>query len=155
MKFKRKKKSFFLNRLKSKHYPLLFRRLAFLWVFLIFLEIACPIFECQIFAADLPDDNLTVSSELVFSNPSGLPSTVTSKNSESQEASIAGDDQSAADHSSPPEDCNDECLCHVTPIQGLSFVMPKDNLRTEISPIKNKFQPSSDLPPPYQPPQFS
>lgn len=129
--------------------------MAFLWVFLIFLEIACPVFECQIFAAELPDNNLTISNRLVSSNASALPATVFSENSESQENSVAGDDQSVTDHSSQPEDCNDECLCHATPIQVLSFVMPKDHLRTEISPNKNKFKPTGNLPPPYQPPQFS
>lgn len=155
MKFKRKKKSFFLHRLKSKHHPLLFRRMAFLWVFLIFLEIACPIFECQIFAADLSDNNSNVSSREVLTNASPLTAVAAKEVSESQKTSITTEKQSVTDHGSQPEDCNDECLCHVTPIQGLSFVVPKDCLRPTVSPVKSKFQPSSDLPPPYQPPQFS
>lgn len=155
MKFKRKKKSFFLHRLKSKHHSLLFRRTAFLWIFLIFLEIACPLFECQNFAADLAENNSTVSSRKTLINAQPLTPTPAKASPKSQKPSIDINDQSVTDHGSQPEDCNDECLCHITPITNLAFVMPKNYQRPDISPIKPKFQPSSDLPPPYQPPQFS
>lgn len=140
MKLKRKNKSFFLHRLKSKHHPLLFRRLAFLWIFLIILEIGCPLLECRDFAGDLTVNNSTVSSTIVLTDVSAL-----------SESSAGAD----TDHRSQTEDCNDECLCHITPVKALVFEMPKYALHTSVSPISLKFQPSSDLPPPYQPPQFS
>lgn len=155
MRFKKKKKSYFLHRLKSKHHLLLFRRMAFLWVFLIFLEIACPLFECQNFAADLADNNSTVSSRQFLINAPASTTTSAKASPESQKTSIDINEQSVSDHGAQPEDCNDECLCHITPITNLAFVMPKNYQRPNITPIKMKFQPSSDLPPPYQPPQFS
>lgn len=155
MRFKKKKKSYFLHRLKSKHHPLLFRRMAFLWVFLIFLEIACPLFECQNFAADLADNNSTVLSGQISKNAPASTTTFAKASPESQKTSIDINEQSVSDHGAQPEDCNDECLCHITPINVLSFEIPKYGLHTSVSPISIKFQPSSDLPPPYQPPQFS
>lgn len=155
LRFKKKKKSFFLNRLKQKHHPLLFRRLAFLWIFLIIVEIGCPIFECQSFAAELPIDNSKIISTIVLNDFSESSNTFSEVKLKSQDNSTTADDYSIADHQSLNEDCNDECLCHTTPINILAFIIPKYFQHSLVTSIKLKFQPSSDLPPPYQPPQFS
>lgn len=153
---KRIQKTRFLNRLsRLRSHKALHRKLAFLWVFLIFLEIACPIFECQIFSESFPENITEVSRRISHTNIPDFSATVSSGNKEFHEISSAAEYDSVTDQSSMPGDCNDECLCHVTPIQGLSFVVPKAQLLTEISRIKNKFQPTGNLPPPYQPPQFS
>lgn len=112
-------------------------------------------FECPSLAADLSDNNSTVLSREVLKNAPALPKTIAKTNTKPRETSVAAGGQSTTDHESQPEDCNDECLCHITPIQGLAFVMPKDYLRPSVSPVKPEFQLSSDLPPPYQPPRLS
>ena len=155
MKFNRRKKSFFLHRLKQKHHPLLFRRAAFLWVFLIILEIGCPLLDCQSFAVDLSVNDSTVSSNLVLTSKSILLKTFTEALTDSQNNLFAADNLSVSGHQSQKEHCNDECLCHITPINVLVFVMPKYFEHSFVSHLNLKFQPSSDLPPPYQPPQFS
>lgn len=148
-------KSFFLHWLKQKHHPLLFRRLALMLVFLIIVEIGCPLFECRSFAAELPIDDSTTTSTIVLNDASESSKNFSEVKLKSQDNSITADNHSVSDHQSQNEDCNDECLCHITPVNVLAFIMPKHFQHSFVSPIKLKFQPSSDLPSPYQPPQFS
>ncbi|HRH45197.1 MAG TPA: cytochrome C oxidase subunit IV family protein [Pyrinomonadaceae bacterium] len=129
--------SFFFH-LKRNH--LWLRRFAFLWLFLIALEISCPILECQ----DLED----------FSSPE-ITATVNFVEFNSSESATKQhtNDESITAVNSPLEHCGDECLCHVTAILGLNFDFPKVNI--EYSPVLISYnkQPIVSLSPPIQPPK--
>lgn len=131
--------SFFFH-LKRNH--LWLRRFAFLWLFLIALEISCPILECQDLE-DFSSPEIFASVNFVQSNPS-----------ESVSKNLTNDDSiSAVNESSPFEHCGDECLCHVTAILGLNFELPKINIEYSQLLISYDKQPIVSLSPPIQPPK--
>ena len=117
------------------------RRLSAMWLFLIALELFCPVFcETQTFASE-----------------PNLPSPQTAFSIDRRDAA-AENFVAACDHrNSHPEQtvCNDECLCHATAIPNLSIITPKESvIRSE--PIAFNFgEPIfNSLPPPYHPPKL-
>jgi len=131
--------SFFFY-LKRNH--LWLRRFAFLWLFLIAIELACPILECPNFE-DFNSAATTATTNFYESNSA---KSILQKNSDDEQlVTVKGN--------TAPEDCNDECLCHVTAIVGIVFEFPGDY--PEYSFVKNIYtnEPTVTISPPSQPPK--
>jgi len=129
----------FIFHLKRNH--LWLRRFAFLWIFLIALEIACPILECRNLV-DFSPNTATVTSD--FFEPNSSESISQNTNDEQTVASIG---QPASDY------CRDECLCHVTGIPGLVFDFPSVYSKYTLSLATFKGEPTLANSPPFEPPK--
>ena len=130
----------FLFHFKRNHVWL--RRLAFLWLFLVVVEIACPVLECQ----DLTEINSPqITATVKFYEPNS--SKMVSLLSPSDNSAFAVKDSSA------PEHCNDECLCHVTATLNLHFDIPKVHNDYSLPIISYDNQPEISISPPIQPPK--
>lgn len=117
---------------KKKHK----RLLSAMWVFLIATELFCPVF-CD---------------EPVFAAQQNSPSLIAQSLSEHEESAAISDSQSTQEE----KVCNDECLCHATPIISIAFLAPE---KTFFSGERIAFSTSSpyfnSLSPPHQPPKIS
>lgn len=122
------------------------RRFAFVWMFLIVFEIACPILECRDSNELLSDSGMNVSSCREIKDSVDADSS----------ALLAGSgDLKEATHleSSPASHCTDECLCHATSVPNLAFNFPATHVKTRYSALRSKDAPTLSLPPPFQPPK--
>lgn len=129
----------FIFHLKRNH--LWLRRFAFLWIFLIALEIACPILECRN-PVDFRLSTATVTSN--FLTPNSSESISQNTNDEQTTINI---EKSASDH------CSDECLCHITAIPGLVFDFPRVYNKYIVSITTFKGEPTLANSPPFEPPK--
>lgn len=118
------------------------RRLGAMWLFLIVLELFCPVFcEMQTFAAEpkFPSPEKTFSVDRENDSTENFVSACNHQNSHHEQIT-----------------CNDECLCHATAIPNLGIIAHKESVvRSE--PIAFNFgEPIfNSLPPPYHPPKLS
>lgn len=114
------------------------RRFVAFWLCLVAIELFCPVL-CgeQIYAAEFQTEVNT------FAEESSGRSKLALSNFDLQEAK----DESAG--------CNDECLCHATPLPSIAFGMKSGSVCRE--GLSSHFAGAifSSLPPPYLPPKFS
>ena len=130
-------KRFFQIIKKKKHK----RRLSVLWVFLIALELFCPVF------CDEPAFAAEQKSPLSFVQTVSENDTMTNEES----ATISGY-QATQDEGI----CTDECLCHATAIPGISFPLPeKSFFRSEPIAFLIAAPYTNSLSPPHLPPKIS
>lgn len=117
------------------------RHLSAMWLFLIVLELFCPVFcEQQTFAAE-----------------PNFPSAETAYSTYRRDGSAANF-VSVCEHQNIHHEqvvCDEECLCHATAIPNLSIIVRKESVvRNE--PIAFNFgEPVfNSLPPPFHPPKL-
>lgn len=117
------------------------RRLSAFWLFLVVIELFCPVMcDDQAFAADPP----SLSAEVRFSNNIECDSSETVEQSENQ-----NQDQNQTF-------CSGDCLCHGTAIPGFPFSFEKAAFsRSEQVAFQTSDPIFKSLPPPFRPPKFS
>lgn len=117
---------------KKKHK----RQFVVLWMFLIALELFCPVFCDEPTFAAQPDSPVSIVQIL----------------SENDESAAISDYQAAEDE----KICNDECLCHATPIVGMACSVPeKSFFRNERIAFLTSNPYTNSLSPPHRPPKIS
>lgn len=130
-------KRFFQIIKKKKHK----RQLSVLWVFLILVELFCPVFcDEPAFAARQ-------------SSPSSIVQTASQSDSITNEKSVVILDYQATQDE---KNCDDECLCHATAILGISFSSPEKSFFSKDRIAFLTSTPyTNSLSPPHQPPKIS
>jgi len=130
-------KRFFQIIKKKKHK----RQLSVLWVFLILVELFCPVF------CDEPAFATRQSS------PSSIVQTASQSDSVTNEKSVTILDYQATQDE---KNCDDECLCHATAILGISFSSPEKSFFSKDRIAFLTSTPyTNSLSPPHQPPKIS
>ena len=118
-------------KIKKKH----LRRMTFLWLMLVFCEMFCPVF-C--------DD---------YSNLSEVGNSLQVVVEQVSQSSISVNESQTDNQKSV---CNDECLCHATPLPMIAFAFPKfSDFNSESTLFIFKEPITQTLSPPIQPPQLS
>lgn len=120
------------------------RRLSAVWLFLLAVELLCPVFCDE-----------TVNAAEINSPQSATVSSISyESNVNTDDASISSYDQTGDNHGQTV--CNDECLCHATAIPGIDITAFKPIM---VSSERIAFQYGeplfNSLPPPFQPPKQS
>lgn len=118
------------------------RRLSAMWLFLIVLEMFCPVFcEMPTFAAEL-DFSSTETVSLIDRKDDSTENSVTVCNHENNHHEQIV--------------CHDECLCHATAIPNLGVIVRQES-KVRNEPIAFNFgEPVfNSLPPPDHPPKLS
>jgi hypothetical protein len=118
--------------------------LAILWLFLIALEIACPILEC----GELGD----------FSSPETTAAVKFSESNLTDAAFIEKNDDEtnvSVEVTVSPEHCGGECLCHVTGILEFNFDFPKVHSKYYPPLMTYNDEPTFAISPPTQPPKIA
>jgi hypothetical protein len=118
------------------------RRLAVLWVFLLVIELFCPVLgDEQAFAAEIPTPKTRIT-------------TAVDKSDESSQTSL--DVCREQDRHHEQTSCNDECLCHATAIPSINIISFNETVsRNESIPFRYGNPVFNSLPPPFQPPKNS
>jgi hypothetical protein len=125
-------KRFFQIIKKKKHK----RIFSVMWVFLIAIELFCPVF-CD---------------EPAYAAQQNSPISIVQSLSENEDSAAISDYQSTQEE----KVCNDECLCHATAIIGIGFSTPeKSFFRSERIAFLTSNPYTNSLPPPYHPPKNS
>lgn len=125
-------KRFFQIIKKKKH----LRLLSVMWVFLVMIEMLCPIF----------------CAEPAFAAQQNSPASIVQSLSENEKAAATSDYHSSHDHKA----CSDECLCQGTAIVGIGFSTPeKTFFRSERIAFLTSNPYTNSLSPPHQPPKIS
>jgi hypothetical protein len=130
----------FFQTIKKKKYK---RQFCVLWVFLIAIELFCPVFcDEPAFAAQQS------------SSTSSVVRNVAENDGDVAETTISASAFEAQDDRQP--DCNDECLCHATAIPGITISSLKETvLPGERIAFSTAAPAVGSHSPPYQPPKFS
>ena len=117
------------------------RKMSAVWLFLVLVEILCPVFGNQNVSAA----PLNLKQEINYSQ---------SDRNDSRGTSISA--SSMREDKGAPIICNDECLCHVTALIAFTdFDVKKVSFNTERLPFLVSSFAYSTLPPPYLPPKNS
>ncbi|HQU81811.1 MAG TPA: hypothetical protein PKY59_01715 [Pyrinomonadaceae bacterium] len=118
------------------------RRLSAVWLFLVIIELFCPVFcDEPTFAATSNPSQTTVNRSI-------------EETEDNSETSITDYDHQNSDEKG--NFCNDECLCHAMVVMSLNFVNIKDSLITGERMAFSYGEPLfNSLSPPYIPPKNS
>lgn len=120
------------------------RRLSAVWLFLLAVELLCPVF-C---------DETVTAAEISSPRPAAVSVISYKSNKNTDDASISSNYQTGENHGQTI--CNDECLCHATAIPGIDITAFKPIM---VSGERIAFQYGdplfNSLPPPFQPPKQS
>lgn len=123
---------------KKKHR----RHLGLLWLFLVALELFCPVVCDEPAFAAAKEEPVRTSVQIAY----------TAKPMEHVEAGSISDGQASDDQPL----CTDECLCHAVSIPSLSSTTTKESsFRGERIVTLSSGDYSNSLSPPYLPPQYS
>ena len=131
-------KRFFQIIKKKKHK----RRFSALCLFLVMIELLCPVFcDEPTFAA-------------AQSSPATLKRSFAESNKDSNEKSFSAAESRTQENQQTV--CNDECFCHATAIPNL-IILPKEPaiFHSEQIAFRCGEPVHNSLPPPYLPPKFS
>ena len=133
-------KRFFQVIKKKKHK----RRFAALCLFLISLELFCPV---------LSDEKISLAAALQVDSPT-TSSVVKFDDDESTEKSVTTSDSQAPENHQT--NCNDECFCHATALPNAAIPPLKEPFVRQETVAFNFGEPlTNSLPPPYHPPKLS
>ena len=118
------------------------RRLSVVWLFLVIIELFCPVFcDEPTFAANLNTEQAAVNYSI-------------EKSEDNSQNSISAYDQQ--NFGEEKANCNDECLCHAMAVLSLNIVNLKDSFITREDIDFSYGEPVfNSLPPPYLPPKNS
>lgn len=135
--------SFFFY-LKRNH--LWLRRLAFLWVFVIALEVSCPVIDCEnsiseLFSPPSSAENIN-QLDLKSENPFISQNKDTDKTTHLE----------LSNHNLTVH-CADECLCHSAAVINFNFALPKNYIDPDASITKSIGAPTISISPPFHPPK--
>ena len=125
--------------IKKKKYK---RLLGVLWVFLIAIELFCPVF------CDEPS----------FAAEQNSQAAIVQKLSASEDVAISESSDSISDEGAAQDQpvCNDECLCHATAVPGISVGSLKEvHFRGERIAFLTSETITTSLSPPHQPPKIA
>lgn len=132
------------------------RRLAFLWIVIVALELFCPILDC-------PDENdfsgeksaqVLVSQKSESSDKLELVSIYNQSGcQDSSFKSVFSSDNTESISKEKVVHCADECPCHATAIPSLAFKLPDHYVKPAFSSITYTDALTLALPPPFEPPK--
>lgn len=125
--------------IKKKKYK---RLLGVLWVFLIAIELFCPVFCDEPAFAAKQNSQVSIVQKL-----SAREDVANSESTDSISDESGAEDQPV---------CNDECLCHATAVLGISVASLKEaHFRGERIAFITGAPVTNSLSPPHQPPKIS